>query len=223
MFQNRTEAGKLLAVKLANLKDLKNPVCLAIPRGGVLVGKEIASALRCPLGVLITKKIGAPGNEELAVGAMGPEGTVVWNEELLQNLGLSPEKMAERVEELRREIERREKSYKTNKSNKTNWEEKTVILTDDGIATGATVEAALRYISLRVQGFKGLKTKVILAVPVIAADTLERLKPLADEIIYLAAPENFLAVGQFYQEFPQVSDTEVVRALREVGEMREDL
>jgi len=210
VFQNREQAGKLLATKLQSLKAAKNLIVLAIPRGGVAVGKEVASALGCPLGILITKKIGAPGNEELAVGAMGPDGVVVWNKDLLSQLGFRPEDLKEKIQNAKLKMQDYREKFGDlgDFGGGAGVEGRTVILTDDGVATGATIEAAI--IWLKAQR----PARVILAVPVIAADTLERLRPLVDESIYLDAPEMFYAVGQFYREFPQISDSEVIKLLK---------
>jgi len=174
------------------------------------VGKEVASALGCPLGILITKKIGAPGNEELAVGAMGPDGVVVWNKDLLSQLGFRPEDLKEKIQNAKLKMQDYREKFGDlgDFGGGAGVEGRTVILTDDGVATGATIEAAI--IWLKAQR----PARVILAVPVIAADTLERLRPLADENVYLDAPEMFYAVGQFYREFPQISDSEVIKLLK---------
>jgi len=206
MFKDRQEAGQLLAQKIKHLKG-KDIVILAIPRGGVVVGKELAKVLGCPLDIVVTKKIGAPGNPELAIGAVGPKGIKVIDEILARKVGADKDYINERTAQLKEEIVKKEGGLRGKKPI-TKVLGKIVILTDDGIATGATTEAAIKF----------LKTKkpkeIILAVPVIAADTLERLKLLVSEIIYLKAPFDFWAVGQFYQEFPQVEDEEVIKALK---------
>ena len=239
MFKDREEAGERLAEKLEKYKGVKGLLVLAIPRGGVVVGREVAEALNCPMGVIITKKIGAPENPELAIGAMGPDGMVVWNEELLSQLGFKPKDLVQEIQKAKLKMQNlRDKIGGIGEIREIGEiGDKVVILTDDGVATGATVEAALLYLHTEMQtcllasrrsgpARQGCKdTKIILATPVIAADTLKKLKPMVDEVIYLEAPEVFWAVGQFYREFEQVSDEEVSRIVgdfREFGEFREN-
>lgn len=203
MFKNRQEAGLKLAQKLDYLRGQKILV-LAIPRGGVVVGKEISQELNCPLGILIVKKIGAPANPELAVGAMGPDGEVVLNKEILQELGIE-EKDFEEIKKLKKEeITRLSRRLAITTPALRN---KIVILTDDGIATGATTEAALSWLR------KKNPEKIILAVPVAPVELIEKFKGQVDDLIVLEIPAYFRAVGQFYEDFPQVSDEEVVKLL----------
>ena len=203
MFQNRTQAGRLLAEELKHLKS-KNIVVLAIPRGGVVVGAEIAKALNSPLDIIVTKKIGVPGNPELAIGAMGPEGVVVWDKGLLNRLSLSTSDLAPQVKSAKLKVQSYSSKFKIKEKNLSG---KTVILTDDGIATGATTQAALEYIKTKQP------KKLILAIPVAPPETVKKLKSQVDEFICLLTPALFWAVGQFYQEFDQVEDNEVVRIL----------
>ena len=206
MFKNREEAGKKLGERILGYKGTKNMVVLAIPRGGVVVGKELAQALNCPLDVLVTKKIGAPGNPELAIGAVGPDGTVVLNQDLALRTGADKKYLKPQTSNLKSEVARRIKDFRGDKL-PLKLKNKTVILTDDGIATGATIEASIKWI-------KNQKPKkVILAVPVAAPDSIAKLAPLVDEVICLDQPYFFAAVGQFYQSFPQVSDDKVVQLL----------
>jgi len=210
VFQNRQEAGRKLAEKiLKGLKTekLKNKTVLAIPRGGVVIGKELVQALDCPLEVIITKKIGAPGNPELAVGAVGAIGEPVIAENLAERVGADEEYLKNQIAKIKIEIKRREKEFRGNKP-KLNFKNKIVIITDDGVATGATMMAGIEII--RQQNPK----KIIVAVPVIARDTLDKIKNLADEVICLDSPLMFFAVGQFYQDFPQISDEEVKEILK---------
>lgn len=216
MFKNRQEAGRLLAKKLSCLKD-KNPIVLAIPRGGVVIGREIAQFLGCPLDIIVTKKIGAPKNPELAIGAVGPEGIKVIDKNLCQRVGAADDYLKIKTEQLKKEIIIKEKILRQ-KQKPLSPAGKTVILTDDGVATGSTVEAGIKFLKTKKP------KKIILAVPVLASDTLERLLPLVDELIYLEAPWDFWAVGQFYQEFPQVEDKEVIKILASLsikGQTRE--
>lgn len=206
VFKNREEAGKKLSVKLRAFQKKKNLIVLAIPRGGLVVGKQLAQALSCPLDIIVTKKIGAPGNPELAIGAVGLMGEPVINEELAHKVGADEEYLQKEIASRQAEIERRIKEYRGGKP-APNLKNKIVIITDDGVATGATMEAAVEVV--RQQEPK----KIIVAIPIIARDSLKKLEEKADEVIYLDAPLMFFAVGQFYQEFGQVSDKEVKEIL----------
>lgn len=206
MFKDRIEAGKQLAGRLRKYKS-KALIILAIPRGGVVVGKELAKALNCPLDVIVTKKIGAPGNPELAIGAVGPDGTVVLNQDLAPKTGADKKYISEERRAKSEEVKRRMKAFRKGKK-PLNLAGKTVILTDDGIATGATVEAAIKWVKTKKP------KKVILAIPVAASDSLAKLVPLADEVVCLDQPYFFAAVGQFYESFPQTTDEEVVKLLK---------
>jgi putative phosphoribosyl transferase len=214
VFQNRQEAGKLLGEKILRNLDIKKlrekPIVLAIPRGGVVVGGELAKALNCPLDVIVTKKIPAPGNPELAIGAVGTVGEPVIDEELAAKVGADEKYLKFKIGNLKLEIARREEEFRKGKP-PLNLKGKTVIITDDGVATGATMAAAVEIV--RQQEPK----KIIVAVPVIAKDSLEKIAVLADEVVYLQAPELFFAVGQFYREFEQVSDEEVLRYLSNIS------
>lgn len=205
MFKNRQEAGQLLAQKLKKFKG-RETVILGLARGGVVVASEITQILNLPLDILVVKKIGAPGQEELAIGAVGPEGIVIWDEALCQRLGVDEELRKEKLKmknEEREETERRLRGGKVPPSLKG----KKVILIDDGMATGTTVEAAVVWIKTQSP------QKVILAVPVAPPDTVAKLKPEVDEIICLQVELEFWAVGQFYEEFSQVTDEEVIKLL----------
>jgi putative phosphoribosyl transferase len=210
MFKNREEAGKSLGEKIKReIKklEIKKLLVLAIPRGGVVVGKELADKLKAPLDIIITKKIGAPGNSELAIGAVGPGGEEVVDERLAEQVGADKEYIKSQKVKIEEEIERREKELRGDKP-QLDFKEKTVILTDDGVATGATMLAAIE-VSRQHQ-----PKKIIVAVPVIARDTVSKLEAQVDVVVYLEAPLMFFAVGQFYREFPQVSDEEVKELLR---------
>jgi len=211
VFQNRREAGKLLAKKLKDYLIIKNSHCekivLAIPRGGVVVGRKLADFLGCSLDVIVTKKIPAPESPELGIGAVGAVGEPVINEELATKVGAEQDYIKYQIAHIKDEIKRREKTFRGNKL-PLNLKDKIVILTDDGVATGATITAAIEIV--RQQEPK----KIVVAVPVIARDSLEKISGLADEVVYLQAPELFFAVGQFYQEFDQVSDEEVLKHLK---------
>jgi len=210
MFTDRDEAGRKLADKL--LEELgvgefggDGGIVLAIPRGGIVIGKELSSKLNLPLDVLVTKKIPAPGNPELAIGAVGEE-VVFFDENLCQSLCVTEAYKKEIIEQKKKELESKQNFFRKEKS-PLDLKDKTVILTDDGVATGATMLAAIRVVK------KFQVKEIIVAVPVIALDTLVQLKKEADKVIYLEAPEMFFAVGQFYREFDQVRDEEVLKIL----------
>jgi len=200
-----------LAKKLAEIPQQELPreslIILGIPRGGVVVGRQIATRLSSPLDVVVTKKIGAPGNSELAIGAVGALGEPVIDEELAKRVGADETYLQSQIAELRSEVLRRVKEYRGDKP-ALDLKNKVVIITDDGIATGATIQAAIEI--LRQEN----PQKIVVAVPVVAKDALKEIEGLADEVIYLDAPELFFAVGQFYQEFEQVSDEEVKELLK---------
>ncbi|GBD41043.1 Putative phosphoribosyl transferase [bacterium HR39] len=210
-FRDRSEAGRLLAEAL---KDRVEPPCvvLALPRGGVPVGLEIARALGCPLDLVMVRKIGAPGQPELALGAVanGEHPVLVVNEDVRRMTGASDAYLQSRKEKELAEIARRKARYLAGRA-PAPVEGRTAIVVDDGIATGATMLAALR--AVRRKGPK----KVILAVPVAPPDSLARLSGEADETVCLHTSEWFMAVGQFYDDFRQIDDEEVVAALAEAA------
>jgi len=208
VFESREEAGTLLADKLK--KYGKNCLVLAIPRGGVVVGAQIAHARSCPLEVIITRKLGAPGNPELAIGATTSKGGMVLDQELIKKLEVTKGYIRSELSRQQKEARRREKVYL--KGEPINITDKTVILVDDGIATGATIEAAIQAVR------EERPARVILAVPVAPPHTVERLKNEVDELVVLSTPEHFWAIGEFYSSFPQISDEEVVSILREASQ-----
>lgn len=207
IFENRVEAGRILGAQIRGFKGLKSFLVLAIPRGGVVVGRELATSLNCPIDIIVTKKIGAPGNPELAIGAIGPGGKEVIDEKLAKRVGADEEYIRNQIAIIKNEIVKREKRFRVGKP-PLDLKNKTVIVTDDGVATGATMMAAIDLVR------QHNPQKIVVAVPVIARDTLRKIERLADEVIYLDAPELFFAVGQFYKEFPQISDEEVIQILR---------
>ncbi|PIU33150.1 phosphoribosyl transferase [Candidatus Woesebacteria bacterium CG_4_10_14_0_2_um_filter_39_14] len=210
IFPNRFEAGKKLASKLLTTLDLtpnSSLVVLAIPRGGVIIGSQLSSVLKCPLEVIMTKKIGAPGNPELAIGAVGPIGEPVIDETLAARLGADENYLKSKILNLKSELANRFREYRGDKPT-LDLKNKVVVITDDGVATGSTMKAAIEIIR------QESPQKIIVAVPVIAKDTLKEIENLADEVIYLKAPDLFFAVGQFYQDFKQVTDEEVKELLK---------
>lgn len=205
-FRDRQEAGQLLAQALTFVKGEKDVIVLGIPRGGVVVAAEVAWAIGAPLDVYITRKIGAPCNPELAIGAIASSGDVVLDKALMTSLGVSPEYVQDETERQRREIERRLRKYRGNRPAQ-KLEGKTILLVDDGIATGATTLAAIRALK------KQKPAELILAVPVGPPDTVARLREEVDKLVCLDTPHLFWAVGAFYVVFDQTSDEEVVRLL----------
>jgi putative phosphoribosyl transferase len=203
-FRDRAHAGQVLAARLAHLRETE-PVVVGLPRGGVPVAAEIACALRAELDVVLVRKIGAPDREELAVGAVGEDGVTVRNDVVLQDLGLTWDDLAGQVTHERAEIRRR--AVLLRPGPRPDVAGRTVILVDDGIATGATVIAALRI--LRHLG----AARIVLAVPVAPPESLRALAPLTDEIVCPATPKHFAAVGQWYDDFTQVPDDEVRKLL----------
>lgn len=211
LFEDRRDAGRQLAAHLKHLKE-ERPVVLALPRGGVPVGFEIAAALAAPLDALVVLKIGAPMQPELAVGAVidGESPRAMLDDRALRRLDLAPEDLAPIIERRRAELARRQSLYKP-PGPRPALAGRTVILTDDGVATGWSMRAALQ--SLRERGPDEAPARLIVAVPVAPPDTLDRLREHAHDAVCLFAPDDFMAVGQFYRRFDQVEDEEVRRLL----------
>jgi putative phosphoribosyl transferase len=207
MFEDRRSAGQQLGRTLRGLRA-SNPLVLALPRGGVPVAFEVAKTLGAELDVLLVRKIGAPGNEEVGLGAVidGHDPQIVWNDETLAASHASTQYLAAEVRRQLQEIERRRDRYFGGRQ-PPSVADRTVILVDDGIATGGTVRSALR--ALRRSGAR----RVILAVPVAPAQAIAALKPEADEVVCLATPEPFHAVGLHYADFAQTTDEEVIALL----------
>lgn len=209
MFKNREEAGRKLAEKLINDGDYGGGggIVLAIPRGGIVIGKEISQKLNLPLDVLVTKKLPAPDNPELAIGAIGEGEIIFYNKDICQSLCITDIYKKQTVGMKRKELESKKDFFRRGKPPLI-LKDQVVILTDDGVATGATMIAAIKVVKTCQP------KKLIVAIPVVALDTLKELQKEADQVVYLEAPEMFLAVGQFYQNFNQVSDQEVIEILR---------
>ena len=203
MFKDRKEAGELLAKKLKKYKNKKNVVVVGLTRGGVLVSYVIAQLLNLPHDILVVKKIGSPYNPELAIGAVGPKSTVYWDIDLCKELSITTRIKNQESRIMNQERKERERILR-GKRKPLDINEKIAILVDDGVATGATAIAASLYL-------KKQKVKSILfAIPIISKDTLEKVRTYFDRIIALQVVNDFQAVGQFYQNFPQVSDNEVI-------------
>lgn len=203
IYPDRQAAGRMLARRLLSYAQT-DVVVLGIPRGGVPVANEVAEALGAPLDVIVVRKLGAPGQPELGIGAVvdGDHPRTIFNQEIIESLGVSDQYLGVEIARQLKEVNRREIAYRGGRP-KIPLEGKTVIVVDDGIATGSSVRAALR-------GVRRQKPKrLILAIPVAPAESVEALRSEADEIVCLETPEDFFAVGQFYRDFSQVSDNEV--------------
>lgn len=210
-FRNRTEAGQQLATKLTAYANQPDVLVLALPRGGVPVAYEVAKVLNAPLDICLVRKLGAPGNPELAVGAIATGGVRVLNDELLQELGISQEALDVVAAREGQELERRDRLYRGNRPfpdlgdspNGDSLASRTIILVDDGIATGSTLRAALA--TLRQQQPKC----IVVAVPVAPPSTCNQLKAEVDEVVCLVMPEPLNAISLWYEDFSQTTDAEV--------------
>ncbi len=203
VFVDRAEAGQLLAERLSAIRD---PVVLALPRGGVEVAEPVVRRLGGVLDVLVTRKIGYPPQPELGVGAIAEGGGPVFDLRLLSRLGLTPEALARVVAAERRELARRVRVYRGDRPLPA-LQDREVIVADDGLATGATARAALRTVAA------AKPARVTLAVPVGAGDTVAAMRQEADEVVVLCVPERFIAVGQWYEHFDQLTDDDVLDVL----------
>lgn len=202
MFRDRREAGRLLGDRLQNMVQDPHAIVLALPRGGVPVGFEVAMTLHAQLDVMLVRKLGLPGQEELAMGAIASGGVRVLNREVIVELAVGPDVIDRVAEREQLEIERRERIYRNGRPAPV-VSQRTVILVDDGLATGATMLAALR--AVKAQDPK----RVIVAVPVAAPEVRAQFAAQVDEIVCLATPHPFYAVGMWYEDFSQTSDEEV--------------
>lgn len=202
LFRDRRHAGCVLAEHLRNYADRDDGIVLALPRGGVPVAYEVATALHLPLDVFVVRKLGVPGYRELAMGAIASGGVQVLNDDVIARLPNAEQWVAYVANEERKELERRELFYRDARP-KPNLRAKTVILIDDGLATGATMRAAAR--ALKLQGV----ARCVVAVPVAAPETCAEFRHEVDETICAFTPESFAGVGQFYEDFSQTSDDEV--------------
>jgi len=203
MFSDRREAGRKLGEALG---ARPGALILGIPRGGVIVAREVAEATGGDLDVIVPRKLGAPANPELGIGAVAVDGTTVLDQRLVDALGVSDDYIAKEVARQVGEIHRRLEMYRRRRP-PLDVAGREVVVVDDGVATGGTAEAALR--SVKAQG----AARVTLAVPVAPAESLARLSAVADEVVVLATPSPFAAVGQWFRSFDQISDDEVLKAL----------
>lgn len=205
-FLDRKDAGLQLAKKLISYKNHPNTIVLGLPRGGVVTAAEIAKQLQLPLDIICARKIGAPNNPELAIGAVTETGEGYFNQDILDYIGVSSAYIQTQIEQEKKEAERRLRVYRQNRP-PLNLKGKTAILVDDGIATGATMKASIQ--SVKASG----ADKIIVAAPVSAIETFDRIKEEVDEAIVLTTPIPFYAVGEFYRDFSQTTDKEVIDLL----------
>jgi predicted phosphoribosyltransferase len=206
IFEDRSEAGRILAQMLKPYQK-ENPIILALPRGGVVVGYEIARALQAPLDVIVARKLGAPGHEELGIGAIAPGGVRVLDEQSIEWLGISESRLRQVIDRETEEMNRRLRLYRGDRP-LPDLQNKTVILVDDGLATGVTARAAVA--SIRQQNPR----RLIAAMPVCAPESAERLRMEVDDLVCASIPPYFRAVGLWYRNFNQTADEEVIALLR---------
>jgi len=209
IFHDRHDAGRRLAQKLLHYKEAKNTIVIALPRGGVVVGYDVSRALRLPLDVLITRKLGTPSNPELAMGALAETGYVHMNSDVIREYDVSKAQLDQEMLRQTSEVKRRIQRYRDGRALPP-LKGRTVILVDDGIATGATFYATLGAL------IKSETARVVAAVPVAPPRIVAELKRLVDEVVVLHTSEWFFGIGQFYELFPQVEDEEVITCLEEV-------
>ncbi len=212
VFADRNDAGRRLAEELLPLAE-ENPVVVALPRGGVPVAGEIAAALGAPLEILAVRKLGAPGNPEYGVGAVAEDGSRVIDPEAIRQLGIEPERLDAIIAAETSELVRRVAAYRGDRP-PLELTGRTVIVVDDGVATGVTDTAALRAVRRQEP------ERLVLAIPVCPPDSIEFLQAESDDVICLSTPARFFGVGQQYRDFSQVSDQQVVSILEELRENR---
>jgi putative phosphoribosyl transferase len=208
-FRDRSEAGRVLAQQLTEYAGRDDVIVLALPRGGIPVGYEVAKALGAPLEVFVARKLGVPGHQELAMGAIASGGSAVLDQGLVRRLGVTQAQLDRAVADETRELERREQAYRGDRE-APDLRGKTVILVDDGLATGATMRAAA--LAVRDQQ----PAKIVVAVPVAAEETCDQFRDVVDDVVCAVTPKPFYAVGMWYEDFDQTTDDEV-RELLERG------
>lgn len=207
IFKDRQQSGDILAQKLKSYQNDPNAIVLGLPRGGIPVAYEIAKILGIPLDALLVRKLGVPGEEELAMGAIAMEGTVHLNKDIIQQFGIREQEIHEAIEREQHILEMRNVLYRQGKKSP-NLTDKTVILVDDGLATGATMRAAINLVrSLYAR-------KIVVAVPVAPASTLQDIIRDVDQVFCLYTPDPFYGVGSWYEDFRQLSDEEVCKLLK---------
>ena len=208
-FHDRRDAGKQLVTRLSEYDRHKNAILLALPRGGVPVAFEVAKALHLPLDVFLVRKLGIPGHEEAAMGAIAMGGVVFIDKSLVHKLNIPERAIEQVIAKEKKELERRNTVYRFNRSS-LDVKNKTVILVDDGLATGSTMHTA-------VVALKERADQIIVAIPVGSSSAYRELSQEVNKVICLTIPENFYAVGQWYNHFPQISDQEVLTMLDEAS------
>lgn len=213
-FHDRTDAGKRLAEALSHYKGKPDAIVLALPRGGVPVAYEIAQALHLPLDLMLVRKLGVPGHEELAMGAIANGNIQVLNEDIVQGMSIPDAVIADVTAREHAELERRNKAYRHG-APPPHLEAHTVILVDDGCATGANMRAAVQAVA------KQHAARIVVAVPVASDSAYETLREVADEVVCLDIPEPFFGVGRFYYDFSQTSDAEVKSLLKKAGRAKQ--
>ena len=209
-FQDRRDAGRQLARKLSKYTDRSDVLVLALPRGGVPVAYEVALTIHAPLDVFIVRKLGLPGKEELAIGAIASGGTRILNEDIVQALAIDPAVINAITERESKEVERRERQYRGDRP-APDVRDRTVILIDDGLATGASMLAAVHGLRARQPA------RIVVAVPAAAPQAIRLLQPEVSEAHYVIAPEPFEGVGKWFEDFRQTTDEEVQTLLREAN------
>lgn len=209
IFRDRTEAGQLLAEKLVHFARQKDSIVLALPRGGVPVGYEIAQALKLPLDIFLVRKLGVPGHEELAFGAIAMDNVQVFNDEVVFQMGLDQPTIDEIIREEQAVLNERNQKYRGNRPFP-DLKNRTVILVDDGIATGATMRAAIK--AIRKLGCLNL----VIAVPVAPPEVFTQFRSLADQIVCVETPAMMYAIGSWYADFSQTTDEEVIQLLNRI-------
>jgi predicted phosphoribosyltransferase len=213
LFRDRRDAGRVLAAQLQHYRDRDDVIVLALPRGGVPVAFEVAVALGAPLDVFLVRKLGVPGREELAMGAIASSGVLVLNDDVVRGLRIRPEEIRQVADMEVRELSRRERLYRDNRP-PPDVAGKTVILVDDGLATGSSMRAA-------VQALRKLQpARTAIAVPAASSSTCRDLAAEVDEVVCAATPSPFYAVGQSYRDFSQITDDEVVELLHKAWSSR---
>ncbi len=211
-FRDRTEAGRVLASALARYANRSDVLVLALPRGGMPVAYEVAQALHAPLDVFMVRKLGVPGHEEYAMGAIASGGVRVLNEDVVRSLDISERAIAAVADAEQLELERRERLYHGDRP-RPDVHGRTVILVDDGLATGSTMLAAVR--ALRIQQ----PARIVVAVPTGSPDTCEQMRNVADDVVCATTPQPFRAVGLWYRDFSQTTDDEVRELLARAHDM----
>lgn len=211
IFRDREEAGRKLAEQLSAYANRKDVIVLGIPRGGVPVAQEVAKGLNAPLDIFVSRKLGVPWQEELAFGAIATGGTRVLDHEIIEAVGISDEQIEQITARVKKELERRENLYRGNRP-PLKIDGLTVILVDDGIATGSSMRAAIK--ALRRMN----PAQIVVAVPVAPQSTCKLLKSEVDRLVCVYMPEEFYAIGQFYDDFSQVADEEVTRLLHRAAQ-----